>query len=125
MQLTQSSSVEIPMNDAKEVDSVTLEPVDSQSGMDGGLKAWLTVVGGWIAGFCTFGAANSFGVYQALYTLEGTSSASNISWIGSLQLCLIFAMGILTGKLFDAGYFHHMQIAGMLLYVFSHFLLSP
>lgn len=42
----------------------------------------------WMVLFTTFGYTNSFGVYQALYTLEGTSTASNISWIGSLQVCL-------------------------------------
>ncbi|OBZ76864.1 Riboflavin transporter MCH5 [Grifola frondosa] len=122
-----------PTSDAKDhelgtatTDSATNDEValDDQPPMDGGLQAWLTVLGGWIAGFCTFGAASSFGVYQALYTIEGTSSASNISWIGSVQLCLIFAMGLPTGKLFDAGYFHHMQIFGTLLLVFSLFMLS-
>lgn len=77
---------------------------------DGGLKAWLTVLGGfvfvhrfslsrfmfianayvdrWMVLFCTFGSSNSFGVFQDLYTLAGTSSASNISWIGSLQVSI-------------------------------------
>lgn len=69
--------------------------------------------------FCTFGYSSSFGVYQDLYTLSGASTATNISWIGSLQLCLSFMLGLFSGKLFDDGYFHHLQIGGTLLYVFS------
>ncbi|OBZ66964.1 Riboflavin transporter MCH5 [Grifola frondosa] len=114
-----------PMGEEKTNESVTVgSSSDTQLPMDGGIRAWLTVLGGSLVGFCTFGAANSFGVYQAFYTLEGTSSASNISWIGSVQLCLIFLMGLPSGKLFDAGYFHHLQIGGMLLLVFSMFMLS-
>lgn len=69
--------------------------------------------------FCTFGYAQSFGVYEDLYVLAGASTPSNVAWIGSFQLFMVFAMGLPAGKLFDAGYFHHIQIAGALLFVFS------
>ncbi|KAI0827057.1 major facilitator superfamily domain-containing protein [Trametes gibbosa] len=92
--------------------------------MDGGRAAWLSVLGGFIAAFCTFGAGNSFGVFQDYYTLQGTSTPSNISWIGSVQFFFTFAMGLPAGKLLDAGYFHHAQIVGAVLYVFSFFMLS-
>ena len=36
---------------------------------EGGLKAWLTVLGGSMVLFCTFGAVQSFGVYQDYYTV--------------------------------------------------------
>ncbi|TFK45966.1 MFS general substrate transporter [Heliocybe sulcata] len=91
---------------------------------DGGLRAWLTVCGGWIVLFCTFGYASSFGVYQAYYQAAGTSTASNISWIGSFQLFLMFAMGLPAGKLFDEGFFRHIQASGAFLYVFGLFMLS-
>lgn len=74
----------------------------------------------WLACFSTFGYASSFGVYQDLYTLAGMSSASNISWIGSVQLCLMFMLGLPSGKLLDEGYFHHICIGGSVLYVFSY-----
>jgi len=91
---------------------------------DGGLRAWMTVLGGWISLFTTFGNANSFGVFENLYVLEGASSASNISWIGSTQLCLMFSMGLISGKLFDAGYFHSSQIVGIVIYLVCTFMLS-
>ncbi|TFY59369.1 hypothetical protein EVJ58_g5825 [Rhodofomes roseus] len=91
---------------------------------DGGLWAWLAVIGGALVQFCTFGYSSSFGVYQAYYVLEGGFSSSDASWVGSLQFFLLFFMGLPAGKLFDAGYFRHMQVAGTLLYVFSLFMLS-
>ena len=75
--------------------------------------------GRWLACFSTFGYASSFGVYQDLYTLAGMSSASNVSWIGSIQLSLMFMLGLLSGRLLDAGYFHQICVGGSVLYIFS------
>ncbi|THH29161.1 hypothetical protein EUX98_g5021 [Antrodiella citrinella] len=60
------------------------------------------------------------------YTREflTASSPSDISWIGSLQLFLMYAPGVLVGRAFDGGYFHHVEIGGGILYVFSIFMLS-
>ncbi|KAG1724358.1 major facilitator superfamily domain-containing protein [Suillus lakei] len=76
--------------------------------------------------FCTFGTVQSFGVYQAYYSSHYLSQyvASDISWIGSVQTFLLFAGGLLSGKLFDEGYFHHCIGAGSLVYLFSIFMLS-
>jgi len=55
-------------------------------------RAWLTVFGGFLALFCTFGQMNAFGTFQTYYArhqLEA-SSPSTISWIGSLQLWVFF-----------------------------------
>jgi hypothetical protein len=41
------------------------------------------------------------------------------SWIGSLQLALPFGIGILAGKLFDAGHGRLTIASGSLLYIFS------
>ncbi|PIL29385.1 MFS general substrate transporter [Ganoderma sinense ZZ0214-1] len=93
---------------------------------DGGRAAWLTIAGAWMIQFCTFGYLNAFGVYQDFYTRDFLSheSPSNISWIGSLQLFLMYAPGAFVGHAFDAGYFHHIQIAGSILHVLSIFMLS-
>lgn len=61
---------------------------------DGGLLAWLVVLGAWCTSFCSFGWLNSIGIFQAYYQTELLSnySASTISWIPSLQI--FFMMGM-------------------------------
>ncbi|KAJ7126212.1 major facilitator superfamily domain-containing protein [Mycena epipterygia] len=92
---------------------------------DGGLTAWMTVAGSRLL-FSTFGYLYSFGVYQDFYTLEYLSnhSPSSIAWIGSFQLMMPFALGIISGKLFDKGHFHAVEIAGGVIFTFSLFMLS-
>lgn len=93
---------------------------------EGGRQAWLTVFGGWMVVFCTFGAIQSYGVYQDYYTTVSLSEhpTSNIAWIGSIQIFLLYASGIISGKLFDQGYFRHLLVAGSIVYLFSSFMLS-
>ncbi|KAF5328479.1 hypothetical protein D9758_018602 [Tetrapyrgos nigripes] len=93
---------------------------------EGGLKAWLTVTGGWFILFATFGYLYSFGVYQDFYVREYLTnhSTSSIAWIGSFQLMMPFAMGIISGKIFDNGGFYAVQTVGCLLFTFSLFMLS-
>ncbi|KAG7445108.1 MFS general substrate transporter [Guyanagaster necrorhizus] len=93
---------------------------------EGSFRGWATVCGGAFVGMCTFGNVQSFGVYQEYYTTTSLSehSSSQISWIGSVQLCLLFSLGLLSGKLFDQGYFHHLLLGGSLLFLFSSFMLS-
>ena len=74
----------------------------------------------WLALFATFGYASSFGVYQDLYTRAGTSSSSNVSWIGSSQLFFFIAMGLPAGKLLDKGYFKSVVLVGSIIYIFSY-----
>lgn len=102
------------------------EPANPPQFIEGTLQGWLTVCGASLVAMCTFGNIQSFGVYQAYYTqtLLAGSSPSKISWIGSVQLCLQFTIGIFSGKLFDQGYFHSLMISGALLFLFSSFMLS-
>lgn len=71
--------------------------------------------------FCTFGVVQSFGVYQDYYARMSLSErdASEISWIGSIQVFFVFVTGLPAGRLFDAGCFHHCLIGGSLLYISS------
>jgi hypothetical protein len=67
---------------------------------------------------------NAFGVYQAYYSQHLGKSDSVISWIGSFQLWMLFALGPPVGKLFDEGYCRHLIAVGSLIYVFSLFMVS-
>lgn len=77
------------------------------------ISRWLTI-------FATFGYTNAFGVYLDLLTRSGTSSASNISWIGSTQLFFLSSMALPAGRLLDKGYFKHIMVIGSVIYVFSY-----
>ncbi|KAF9070894.1 major facilitator superfamily domain-containing protein [Rhodocollybia butyracea] len=72
---------------------------------DGGLRAWLMVLGTFLTTFATFGFVNSWGVFQAYYeqNLLKDSTASDIAWIGSYAL--VFFPALVTGRLFDIGIF--------------------
>ncbi|KAL8734405.1 MAG: hypothetical protein Q9181_003226 [Wetmoreana brouardii] len=88
---------------------------------DGGLQAWLVVLGGFLTYFATFGLLNSFGIFQVYYQesiLRGTS-ASTISWMGSIQLFLLFIGGIIVGPIFDSHGSRSLLILGTLIYVLS------
>jgi hypothetical protein len=67
-------------------------PVTTPTIEEGGLDGWTTVFGAFLGLFATFGQLNSFGSYQAYYSTHQLAaySASEISWIGSLQLWTFF-----------------------------------
>lgn len=56
------------------------------------VRAHLTVLGAFLALFCTFGQMNTFGTFQTWYASHQLQSMppSTISWIGSLQLWVFF-----------------------------------
>ena len=79
---------------------------------DGGVRAWTTVVGAFLALFCTFGQLNSFGTFQTWYAEHQLHDLppSTIAWIGSLQLwvfffsvCVVFVRGCYWGSAFISG----------------------
>ncbi|KAF7302289.1 MFS general substrate transporter [Mycena indigotica] len=93
---------------------------------EGGVRGWMTIAGGWLVLFATFGTVYSFGVYEEFYVFRylPNHTSSSIAWIGSFQLMMPYLLGIVSGKLFDNGYFHHLEIVGGLLFTFSLFMLS-
>jgi MFS family permease len=109
----------------KEIPTV---PVAPPSPPDGGIVAWLTVLGGFCAFFCSFGWVNTVGELQEFYQTDllRDYSASEISWIASLEIAMVFALGPVYGKIFDSygprwllrlGTLFH--VAGILLLSFS------
>jgi MFS family permease len=81
------------------------------------------------------GWINSFGTFQTYYTQLLNRSPSEVSWIGSVNVFLLFFVGTLTGRLVDAGYFRAIFLLGTVLLLvgiftvpvcteYWHFLLS-
>ena len=117
---------------------------------NGGLTAWLQVVGSWMLFFNTWvsisrrgllllihvalesytnsrqGILNTFGVFQTYYEsgeLFSTSS-SNISWIGSIQALMVLLVGAVVGPVYDNGYFRYLLVFGSFFIVFGFMMLS-
>jgi MFS family permease len=68
----------------------------------------------------------AFGSFQSFYALTfiPSSTASAISWVGTIQSWLLIACGLVSGPLFDLGYFPAMVIAGSFFSVFGFMMLS-
>ena len=79
------------------------KPPRQPSFPEGGARAWAVVAGAFCILFCTFGWMNTFGVFQSTYQAHQLSNepSSTISWIGSVQTCLLMGGGIIGGPLFD------------------------
>lgn len=93
---------------------------------DGGIEAWLQVLGSWVVLAQTWGLINCFGVYQSFYETEllRDSSSSSISWIGSIQGGLLLIIAIISGPLYDAGYFREQLVVGTIFIVLGQFTTS-
>ncbi|KAG0698062.1 MFS general substrate transporter [Suillus ampliporus] len=93
---------------------------------DGGFRAWATAFGCFLIQFCGFGYVSSFGVYQDFYTriYLTNQSPSAISWIGALTSFLADNITLISGPLYDRGWFYQLMIVGSLLQSLSLFVLS-
>ncbi|KDQ61310.1 hypothetical protein JAAARDRAFT_32317 [Jaapia argillacea MUCL 33604] len=93
---------------------------------DGGTKAWLIVLGSLTMNFSTFGFINAWGTFQAYYeqTLLPGTSPSAIAWIGSIQYSLVFLPGLVSGRLFDLGYFRIPLLVASLIHLAATFLIA-
>ncbi|KAG6353673.1 hypothetical protein INS49_005381 [Diaporthe citri] len=91
---------------------------------DGGVVAWMSVVAAFFSIMNTWGSIISFGAFQSYYVTHLQSTPSEISWIGSIAILLLFSGGVVTGRLTDSGYLHHCTIIGAFLIVFGTFMAS-
>jgi hypothetical protein len=93
---------------------------------NGGLKAWLHVLGGFCLFFNTWGILNAFGVFQTYYESGAlfTETSSNIAWIGAIQSYMVLTVGFVSGPIFDRGYLRTLLVIGSFGVVFGHMMLS-
>lgn len=91
---------------------------------DGGLKAWIQVLMGHLVIMNTWGFINSFGVFQAYYVKELQRPPSDVAWVGSMQVFLLFFIGTFSGRLTDGGFFKEVFLAGSFVSVFGIFMTS-
>ncbi|KAJ7197764.1 major facilitator superfamily domain-containing protein [Mycena pura] len=106
-------------NDKKEPFETVIEYDSAADYPDGGFRAWLIVAGTIAGNAATFGYVNAWGVFQSFYeeNLLKDVTPSNIAWIGSIQYSLVLMPGLITGRLFDLGYFKIPYLAASILLV--------
>ena len=76
---------------------------DPSSFPDGGLEAWLVVLGCFCSLFVSFGWIGCIGVFQEYYQLNPLKdySPSTIAWIPALEACFMFLGGSWVGRIQD------------------------
>ncbi|KAK3317721.1 major facilitator superfamily domain-containing protein [Cercophora scortea] len=93
---------------------------------EGGLEAWLVVFGSFCAMISVFGLINSSAVFESYFSTHQLidNTASEIGWIFSLYLFIVFFVGIQVGPVFDRYGARIPVAASSLLIVLSLMLLS-
>ena len=91
---------------------------------DGGLLAWSQVVAGHLAIVNAWGYIQSYGVFQTYYAGALHRPPADISWVGSVQIFLLFFLGTLAGRATDAGYFRPVFLAAGALQLVGVFTTS-
>jgi MFS family permease len=66
----------------------------------------------------------SFGVFQSYYITKLQRDPSEITWIGSVEIFLLFFLGTFSGYLTDTGYFRTLVISGAFLTALGNFMAS-
>ncbi|CAI6089000.1 unnamed protein product [Clonostachys chloroleuca] len=104
----------------------SLSSVDSDDPPDGGAAAWLVVLGAWCASFVGYGWINSIGTFQEYYESGPLKeySSSQISWIPSLQIFFMSALGPLIGSVYDRYGIGLLIPVGSFLHVFGLMMAS-
>lgn len=68
----------------------------------------------------------TFGVFQAYYeeVLLPDQPSSNVSWISTTSAFLLLAPGLVSGPLFDRGFYRSLLLCGSIFEVFGLLMLS-
>lgn len=84
-------------------DSSSGSSAPSSKELEGGVQAWLTILGSSLVYFSTFGIINSFGFFQDLYqnTYLPETPSSTIAFVGTIQVTLMNVLAAPAGSLFD------------------------
>ncbi|KAK7985157.1 MFS transporter asaE [Apiospora saccharicola] len=92
--------------------------------LDGGFVAWSQVSVSFLLVFNGFGYFSSFGLFQSHWTEALHARQSDIAWVGSVSLFLLFFLGSLSGPLMDRGQFRSLLLIGCLFQVLAVFSTS-
>ena len=91
---------------------------------DGGLEGWTQALMAHLIVFNTWGYINSFGVFQTYYVESLGHPPSDISWVGSVQIFLLFFIGTFSGRATDYGLFRLTFLIGGFFQLLGVFMTS-
>ncbi|KAI6909046.1 MFS general substrate transporter [Hortaea werneckii] len=93
---------------------------------EGGLEAWLVVLGSFLGMTASFGYMNTIGIYEAYLNTNQLSSyeQSTTGWVFSLYIFLSFFCGVQIGPIFDAKGPRLLVLSGSVLLLLSIFLMG-
>jgi MFS family permease len=105
---------------------ISPSPPPTATPIDGGTRAWLQVLGSFIVFGNLWGLPFCWGAFQNYYELTylPSQTSSDIAWIGTITMFLLILTGIISGPLFDMGYFKSMLLVGALTETFGIFMVS-
>ncbi|KAL2268448.1 hypothetical protein VTJ83DRAFT_3294 [Remersonia thermophila] len=95
-----------PLDSEAQVDALARRPSAASTVTDfpeGGLTGWLVVLGSFCAMLSLYGLINSAAVFESYFSTHQLTdrSSSQIGWIFSLYLFIVFFVGIQVGPVFD------------------------
>lgn len=107
---------EFALEDEKSTDPLVID--DQREFPDGGMQAWLVVLGSFFGLVPVFGLINSLGALESYISTNqlAKESSSLVSWIFSIYLCISFMSCILAGGYFDRNGSRDPMICGTILF---------
>lgn len=93
---------------------------------DGGLRAWLVVVGAWCCLFASFGWITCMGLFQDYYASHQLSRypSSTVAWIPSMETFVIFFGAPFAGRVFDGWGARGLLVFGTFMHAFGLMMAS-
>lgn len=106
--------------------TTSLSNNDGEEYPEGGIRAWLVVLGAWLALFAALGLMNILATFQTYVSNNQLVEydAGTIGWIFSLYTFVSFFMGIYVGPLFDKYGPRWLILSGTLCLVLSLVFMS-
>ena len=120
------SSIELGINTTDQTPEIAAILTDKNSNPppDGGLRAWSQAFMGHLVLINSWGYLTSFGLFESYYIDSLGTTPSAISWIGSVQIFLVYFVGTFSGRALDAGFYQTILIIGSFLQVLAVFMTS-
>ncbi|KAL1892896.1 hypothetical protein Sste5346_006789 [Sporothrix stenoceras] len=117
-----AGSIDGPSCETKE--TAPTQPAETYP--EGGLQAWLVVLGAWLALFSSLGILNSLATFQTYVSTHqlADQSQSTVGWVFSLNAFVCFFAGVYIGPMFDKYGPRWLVLAGTLCLAASLVLLS-